>query len=278
MWRRGRATVTSVDAATGEEEQFTCYEGENLRLGLLRRGLKVNDLGAQRYDNKPKGSGDCGGNGYCNNGGCLCYAEYGGADCTVHAESKHIPIKCALDCVHSCLGKCNHVYSHDGFGPSRACYVDCTRTCLPGCAGGAAVGAAVDAGSSSEDDASSALKTRRSEKRCAPSATSLGRTLIVSRSTSLIGARARRGLSGAARRCARAQMRALARARRRRVGGRGGSAHAYSKSILKKAPFGVSTHTQPKRAHTAPRSPAPCQWETSVANRCARACSGAPRI
>ena len=85
--------------------------------------------------------GDCGGNGYCNNGGCLCYAEYGGADCTVHAESKHIPIKCALDCVHSCLGKCNHVYSHDGFGPSRACYVDCTRTCLPGCAGGAAVGA-----------------------------------------------------------------------------------------------------------------------------------------
>ena len=77
--RRGRATVTSVDAATGEEEQFTCYEGENLRLGLLRRGLKVNDLGAQRYDNKPKGSGDCGGNGLCatcvvsvlNGGECL---------------------------------------------------------------------------------------------------------------------------------------------------------------------------------------------------------------
>ena len=50
-------------------------------------------------------------------------------------------------------------------------------------AGGAnaAVDPAVGAGSSSEDDASSALKTRRSEKRCAPSATSLGRTLIVPR-------------------------------------------------------------------------------------------------
>ena len=54
---------------------------------------------------------------------------------------------------------------------------------LGAAAGGAnaAVDAAVDVGSSSEDDASSALKTRRSEKRCAPSATSLGRTLIVPR-------------------------------------------------------------------------------------------------
>jgi ferredoxin len=34
-------------------------------MGLLRRGLRLNDANAPRYDNKPKGSGDCGGNGLC---------------------------------------------------------------------------------------------------------------------------------------------------------------------------------------------------------------------
>ena len=57
----------------------------------------------------------------------------------MHAESKHIPIKCALDCVHSCLGKCNHVYSHDGFGRRARATSTARAPCLPGCAGGAAV-------------------------------------------------------------------------------------------------------------------------------------------
>lgn len=62
--RRGRALVTAVDT-DGSESQFVCYEGENLRMGLLRRGLRLNDQTARRYDNKPAGTGDCGGNGLC---------------------------------------------------------------------------------------------------------------------------------------------------------------------------------------------------------------------
>jgi len=54
--RRGRAAVTTVDR-DGSESQFVCYEGENLRMGLLRRGLRLNDQTARRYDNKPKGTG-----------------------------------------------------------------------------------------------------------------------------------------------------------------------------------------------------------------------------
>ena len=50
--RRGRALVTAV-RPDGEEERFVCYEGENLRMGLLRRGLKTNDMETQRYDGKP---------------------------------------------------------------------------------------------------------------------------------------------------------------------------------------------------------------------------------
>merc|ERR1711907_46207 len=75
--------------------------------------------------------GDCGGNGWCYNGTCLCFPEFGGTDCNIHAENRHIPIKCALNCVHGCLGKCSHIYASDGIGPSRQCYVDCTRKCLP---------------------------------------------------------------------------------------------------------------------------------------------------
>jgi hypothetical protein len=44
-------------------------------------------------------------------------------------------VKCALNCVHGCLGKCSHVYSNDGVGPSRQCYTQCTRECLPACVG-----------------------------------------------------------------------------------------------------------------------------------------------
>ena len=43
-------------------------------------------------------------------------------------------MKCALNCVHGCLGKCSHVYSSNGIEPSRTCYVDCTKKCLPDCA------------------------------------------------------------------------------------------------------------------------------------------------
>ena len=80
--------------------------------------------------------GDCGGNGWCNDGACLCYPEYGGADCNVHSGNRRIPMKCALSCVHGCLGKCSHIYTQDGIGPSRTCYMDCTRKCLPTCVAG----------------------------------------------------------------------------------------------------------------------------------------------
>ena len=75
--RRGRALVTAV-APDGSESQVVCYEGENLRLGLRRRGLKLNDATARRYDNKPAGTGDCGGNGLC----ATCVVSVlQGADC-----------------------------------------------------------------------------------------------------------------------------------------------------------------------------------------------------
>merc|ERR1712048_447181 len=78
---------------------------------------------------------DCGNAGWCNNGTCVCYPEYAGTDCQIHQENVHVPVKCALNCVHGCLGKCSHVYSNDGVGPSRQCYVQCTRECLPACVG-----------------------------------------------------------------------------------------------------------------------------------------------
>lgn len=62
--RRGRAVVTTT-APDGSQSVVVCYEGENLRMGMLRRGMKLNDPTAPRYDNKPTGSGDCGGNGLC---------------------------------------------------------------------------------------------------------------------------------------------------------------------------------------------------------------------
>merc|ERR1712157_229357 len=79
--------------------------------------------------------GNCSDNGLCLNGTCLCYPEYAGTDCQVHQENVHVPVKCALNCVHGCLGKCAHAYSNDGVGPSRQCYVQCTRECLPACVG-----------------------------------------------------------------------------------------------------------------------------------------------
>lgn len=64
--RRKRALVTAV-LPSGEERNLTFYDGENLRLALIRRGLteSVNDKTAERYDNKPAGSGNCGGQGIC---------------------------------------------------------------------------------------------------------------------------------------------------------------------------------------------------------------------
>ena len=64
---RGKARVTAIKT-NGEELSYTAYEGENLRMGLIRNGGGreiVNDLTARRYDNKPRGTGDCGGNGLC---------------------------------------------------------------------------------------------------------------------------------------------------------------------------------------------------------------------
>uniref|UniRef100_A0A7S4B0W3 PDZ domain-containing protein n=1 Tax=Chrysotila carterae TaxID=13221 RepID=A0A7S4B0W3_CHRCT len=64
---RATADVTVV-TAEGDEKEFRAYSGENLRMGLIRRGLAPNDMTAKRYDNKPAGTGDCGGNGLC----CTC--------------------------------------------------------------------------------------------------------------------------------------------------------------------------------------------------------------
>lgn len=63
--RRGRATVEATRPG-GAVDSFVLFEGENLRAAFLRRGLeRPNDMTVARYDNKPKGSGDCGGNGLC---------------------------------------------------------------------------------------------------------------------------------------------------------------------------------------------------------------------
>jgi len=60
----GRALVTAR-MPDGTEAQFAAYNGENLRMRLIREGLAPNDMSAQRYDNKAPGSGTCGGNGLC---------------------------------------------------------------------------------------------------------------------------------------------------------------------------------------------------------------------
>ncbi len=39
--------------------------GDNLRMAMLTRGIKLNDPLAQRYDGKPTGSGNCGSGGLC---------------------------------------------------------------------------------------------------------------------------------------------------------------------------------------------------------------------
>jgi ferredoxin len=39
--------------------------GDNLRMAMLQRGVKLNDPLAQRYDGKPTGSGNCGSGGLC---------------------------------------------------------------------------------------------------------------------------------------------------------------------------------------------------------------------
>ena len=83
--RRGRAQVTAVDP-DGSESQFVCYEGENLRMGLLRRGLRLNDQTARRYDNKPAGTGDCGGNGLCAT--CVVSVLSGGVNLTPKRPSE----------------------------------------------------------------------------------------------------------------------------------------------------------------------------------------------
>ena len=83
--RRGRALVTAIEP-NGTESQFVCYEGDNLRMGLLRRGLRLNDPTARRYDNKPKGSGDCGGNGLCAT--CVVSVMCGGANLTPKRPSE----------------------------------------------------------------------------------------------------------------------------------------------------------------------------------------------
>ena len=75
----------------------------------------------------------CSGNGWCRDGQCLCYPEFGGIDCAEHAAAPaQLPMKCALDCVHTCLAKCAHSRS-PSVGGTGSCYADCTRPCLPKC-------------------------------------------------------------------------------------------------------------------------------------------------
>lgn len=46
-------------------EMITLQPGDNLRMAMLQRGVKLNDPLAQRYDGKPTGSGNCGSGGLC---------------------------------------------------------------------------------------------------------------------------------------------------------------------------------------------------------------------
>mmetsp|Transcript_35979 Transcript_35979/g.76788 ORF Transcript_35979/g.76788 Transcript_35979/m.76788 type:complete len:382 (+) Transcript_35979:213-1358(+) len=46
-------------------EKITLQPGDNLRLAMLQRGVKLNDPLAQRYDGKATGSGNCGGGSLC---------------------------------------------------------------------------------------------------------------------------------------------------------------------------------------------------------------------
>jgi hypothetical protein len=46
-------------------ETIQLLPGDNLRMAMLSRGIKLNDPLAQRYDGKPTGSGNCGSGGLC---------------------------------------------------------------------------------------------------------------------------------------------------------------------------------------------------------------------
>lgn len=43
--------------------------------------------------------------------------------------------RCALDCVHSCLGKCANAEAHAASSGGSQCYAACTKPCLPKCVG-----------------------------------------------------------------------------------------------------------------------------------------------
>lgn len=46
-------------------ETIKLMPGDNLRMAMLQKGVKLNDPLAQRYDGKPTGSGNCGSGGLC---------------------------------------------------------------------------------------------------------------------------------------------------------------------------------------------------------------------
>ena len=46
-------------------ETIQLMPGDNLRMAMLQKGVKLNDPLAQRYDGKPTGSGNCGSGGLC---------------------------------------------------------------------------------------------------------------------------------------------------------------------------------------------------------------------
>lgn len=46
-------------------ETIKLLPGDNLRMAMLQKGVKLNDPLAQRYDGKPTGSGNCGSGGLC---------------------------------------------------------------------------------------------------------------------------------------------------------------------------------------------------------------------
>jgi ferredoxin len=64
--RRRKALITA-ELPDGEQRVVAAYDGENLRMCMLRAGVvSINDGNSARYDTK--GSGNCGGNGLC----CTC--------------------------------------------------------------------------------------------------------------------------------------------------------------------------------------------------------------
>jgi syndecan 4 len=80
---------------------------------------------------------DCNNAGWCNDGVCECFPGVVlGKDgqCTVQSLYREIEGSCAVDCVTSCMSKCEG--DHSGLEKQVSCLDECTSGCLTACGGG----------------------------------------------------------------------------------------------------------------------------------------------